>query len=254
MGLPLSLAPLLGKAISGADARKSCLFLGDQQISATEAEVRAAYGSIIPETPPHAFEEGFKLSLTPRYRDQKMVSCVYFANLIGFEVADVVDIDERGFVNIRHDLNEPGLETAAGHRYDVIFDGGTLEHIFSTAGALRNIGECTNVGGVVIHLIPMNNFINHGFYQISPTLFFDYYGWNKWEVLMAFYLTEVDNQLHVYKANAREFAGAALEFADKPHSVFFAVRRTAQSSIGVVPTQGMYATRMALPKEYVRLR
>jgi hypothetical protein len=30
--------------------------------------------------------------------------------------------------------------------------------------------------GTVIHIVPCNGWVNHGFYQISPTLMFDYYG------------------------------------------------------------------------------
>jgi hypothetical protein len=60
-------------------------------------------------------------------------------------------------------LNEPGLEAAAGRRYEVVLDGGTLECIFSTAGAFRYIG------GAIIRSIMMNNYIKHRFYQINPT-------------------------------------------------------------------------------------
>ncbi len=66
-------------------------------------------------------------------------------------------------------MNEPGLEAAAGRRYEVVLDGGTLECIFSTAGAFRYIGECTNIGGVIIRSIMMNNYIKHRFYQINST-------------------------------------------------------------------------------------
>jgi hypothetical protein len=87
----------LGRPISNACAQKSRLLLGNQKIAATEVNVRATNDSIILETPRHPFEEGVKLSMTPGYRDKKMVSCVYCDNLIGLEV---VDVDERGFVNI----------------------------------------------------------------------------------------------------------------------------------------------------------
>ena len=66
-------------------------------------------------------------------------------------------------------MNEPGLEAAAGRRYEVVLDRGTLGCISSTAGAFRYIGECRNIGGVIIRSIMMNNYIKHRFYQINPT-------------------------------------------------------------------------------------
>jgi hypothetical protein len=43
---------------------------------------------------------------------------------------------------------------------------------------LRNIFEALVVDGIVIHHSPTNNFVDHGFYQFSPTLYVDYYSAN----------------------------------------------------------------------------
>jgi hypothetical protein len=43
---------------------------------------------------------------------------------------------------------------------------------------LRNIFEALVVDGIVIHHSPTNNFVDHGFYQFSPTLSVDYYSAN----------------------------------------------------------------------------
>lgn len=141
-----------------------------------------------------------------------------------------------------------------GEGYDVIFDGGTLEHIYSPAAALENIGQCTRTGGVVVHLVPMDNMINHGFYQFSPKLFFDYYGWNKWEMLLAFYVGKIDYEWHVYKANAKVLFEGQLEFPAKPHSIFMVVGRVEGSTVGVKPTKGIYAVRSSVERKYANLR
>jgi len=70
------------------------------------------------------------------------------------------------------DLNEP---IALNVRYDTIVDCGTLEHVFNVAQALKNVINLCKVGGQIIHIVPCNNFSNHGFWQFSPELFFALY-------------------------------------------------------------------------------
>jgi SAM-dependent methyltransferase len=60
-------------------------------------------------------------------------------------------------------------------QFDIVVDSGTLEHIFDTRAALMNLGRMLRPGGRAIHMTPCNNFANHGFFQISPTLLIDYY-------------------------------------------------------------------------------
>jgi len=59
--------------------------------------------------------------------------------------------------------------------YDTVIDCGTVEHIFDIAQALKNISALCAVGGQVIHVAPANNFCGHGFWQLSPELFFSFY-------------------------------------------------------------------------------
>ena len=54
----------------------------------------------------------------------------------------------------------------------MVVDGGTLEHVFDYPTALRNAMRMVRVGGHLILNAPVNNFPGHGFYQISPELFF----------------------------------------------------------------------------------
>jgi len=70
-----------------------------------------------------------------------------------------------------HDLNQPiPVEWRDG--YDVVYDGGTLEHVFNFPVALRNCMELVRPGGHLFLHAPGNNWMGHGFYQFSPELFF----------------------------------------------------------------------------------
>jgi hypothetical protein len=60
-------------------------------------------------------------------------------------------------------------------KYDTIIDYGTLEHVYNIPNALYNASKLCKVGGQIIHILPANNFCGHGFWQISPELFFSLY-------------------------------------------------------------------------------
>ena len=81
---------------------------------------------------------------------------------------DASDFEGADFV---HDLNTPLPKTLL-NRFDTVFDGGTLEHVFNFPVALRNCMEMLRVGGRFIMHTCANNLCGHGFYQFSPELFY----------------------------------------------------------------------------------
>jgi hypothetical protein len=73
--------------------------------------------------------------------------------------------------NIIHDLNLPVDESLHGS-FDVVIDGGTLEHIFNFPVAIANLMKMTRVDGRIFTTTPANNLCGHGMYQFSPELMF----------------------------------------------------------------------------------
>ncbi|MGH8246422.1 MAG: hypothetical protein ACREUU_08315 [Gammaproteobacteria bacterium] len=70
-----------------------------------------------------------------------------------------------------HDLNKP-IGPDLRERFDLVYDGGTLEHVFQFPTALQNTMEMVRVGGHLFIHTGTNNYCGHGFYQFSPELFF----------------------------------------------------------------------------------
>jgi hypothetical protein len=86
---------------------------------------------------------------------------------------EVFSIDVSAFegASFIHDLNQP-VGPDLQERFNVVYDGGTLEHVFNFPVALRNCMEMVRLGGrLFIHTVA-NNYCGHGFYQFSPELFF----------------------------------------------------------------------------------
>jgi hypothetical protein len=102
----------------------------------------------------------------------------------GMGFSDVKRMDISGYEGADYieDLNERKVfETYLS--FDCIFDGGTLEHVFDFPAALVNIFRHLKIGGRIIHQLPINNYCDHGFWQVSPRLLKAYYEANNFEVL-----------------------------------------------------------------------
>jgi len=74
-------------------------------------------------------------------------------------------------VNVLRNLNEP-VGSELFEKYDCVFNGGLLEHVFNFPVALKNCLEMVKVGGHFITITLANAQFGHGFYQFSPELFY----------------------------------------------------------------------------------
>lgn len=98
---------------------------------------------------------------------------------------EFVDISpSRGF-EIACDLNHPVAAELRG-RYDIVYDGGTLEHCFNIGQVMRNITALARTGGFIIHVNPLNLY-NHGFFNLNPTFYHDWYTQAGHHIVSPFY-------------------------------------------------------------------
>lgn len=91
---------------------------------------------------------------------------------LGFEL-DVLDLVQARGGEILQDLNVP-MAASLHERYAAVIDAGTLEHCFNIAQAATNIAQAVALGGFVMHGNPLNMY-NHGFYNLNPTWYHDFY-------------------------------------------------------------------------------
>jgi len=103
---------------------------------------------------------------------------------MGIETDFVDIVASRGF-EIVLDLNEPAPAELLG-KYDIVYDGGTMEHCFNVAQVMMNILDFAKVGGFIIHVNPIN-YYNHGFFNFNPTFYHDWYGQAGNQVVSPFY-------------------------------------------------------------------
>lgn len=98
---------------------------------------------------------------------------------LGFDL-DVLDIVAARGDEIIVDLNHPIPDRLAG-RYDLVVDTGTCEHCFHIGQAAINLARLVRKGGFIVQAMPLSSF-NHGFYNVNPTWFHDFYPASGFEI------------------------------------------------------------------------
>lgn len=103
---------------------------------------------------------------------------------LGIET-DFLDIHASRGIEIVADLNQP-LPAELRGRYDLVYDGGTMEHCFNVGQVMRNICMLGTVGAFIVHINPMN-YYNHGFFNFNPTFYHDFYSQSGHRLASEFY-------------------------------------------------------------------
>lgn len=95
-----------------------------------------------------------------------------FVEVLGATTCHSLDVSDYQQSEIICNLNHPVAQVYIG-QYDVVFDGGTLEHLSNLPTALTNIFSLLRKGGIYYFGGPCNNWVDHGFFQFSPTFYSD---------------------------------------------------------------------------------
>jgi hypothetical protein len=133
---------------------------------------------------------------------------------MGYVVTDSIDNSAYENATIIHNLNLPlrfqGNRQSEGllpreNRYNYVFDGGTIEHIFNCPQVCENIIDMLEVGGIFCSLTANNNLSGHGIYQFSPEFFLSAftpkYGMEVLELYLAEFNADRDQWIDVKSFN-----------------------------------------------------
>lgn len=169
-----------------------------------------------------------------------------FFTSLGFEKVHSLDVSTFEGATFAFDLNaDPALLPASlSKAYDVVLNGGTLEHCFNIFHAIQTALMLVAEGGLFINISPMNNYVDHGFYQLSPTFFFDYAHANQWEVTesAAIRLELIEGRpvgSDIFPVFPGLF-GTVGSLDNAPYLYYAVLRRTPQATTASVPLQRYY--------------
>jgi hypothetical protein len=262
MGIPLPVAHLIAGACRRNNVRGRCLTLGRQDVNLTVDDLvslliqigymeKTASGDVVSSRPD--IMENMKrvsaanqdIAVTEQQREQQWISDKLLFAGLGFSEMHSLDVSSFDGAEITHDLNQPGLGARIERPYDFVLDGGTLEHVFDVRTVLRNLFEAVAVGGYIMHMAPSNNHVDHGFYQFSPTFFYDYYATNNYRIdSIKFFRHSRD--VHNVPWKFWDYQPGALESTafggldGGMYGVAACVQRTGRSTWDKIPQQGAY--------------
>jgi hypothetical protein len=159
-----------------------------------------------------------------------------------FAPSRIVSIDFNGSPAAwRHDLNDP-LPTLG--KFDLVYNHGTAEHIFNIAQVFRTMHDrCIN-GGLMIHEAPFTGWIDHGFYCLHPTLFYDLAAVNCYEIVLAA-IESIDSKT-IIRLEGRDHVGDLARDGKLPNNaMLYVVYRKRGDMAFRVPMQGYYGGQLS---------
>jgi hypothetical protein len=139
-----------------------------------------------------------RLSNKYKYNDY----CETFFRDIGFNNIDSIDNNAYEDASIIHNLNYPFY---SNKRYNFIYDGGTIEHIYNIPQVFENIINLLEIDGIYCSVTCNNNFSGHGFYQFSPEIFLSTFTLKYGMKIEHLYLAQLDSD-YKYWLNVNNFA------------------------------------------------
>jgi SAM-dependent methyltransferase len=196
--------------------------------------------------------------------DPPVGSNIDFARLVkllGLGELQTLDVSAYEGAGIIADLNAPAPPELIG-RFGLIVDGGTMEHVFDLRQGMKNTADMLRPGGRAVHVTPVNNYVNHGFVQVSPTMYHDYYVENGFDDIRGIMMVQpraemLDARWNFFHYDHATMGGVNSMFCteDTQMGVYFTARKTLFSTSGRIPMQS-YFTRVhggkdTLPHQFV---
>lgn len=172
--------------------------------------------------------------------DAFWVAGLIYEVLFGQSEITSIDLDAHAGA-VRRDLNvETEWSLYCDDKYDVSINHGTAEHIFNIANVFICMHQATAIGGLMIHEAPFTGWIDHGFYCLQPTLFWDLAHANNYKI--EFVGVEHLASQTYFRVSTREDLLEMRRRSQLPdNAMLFVVFRKIDGAAFRFPLQGVYA-------------
>jgi hypothetical protein len=171
---------LVERLVDLLGARPSVVEFGNQTFNSSDA----ALDAVLARAEGHTGIDLERLrALRRRVKEKRVVATAEYYLCLGFGHYDAIDINDT-YGSLVMDLNQDlSVVYNFNTTYDLVTNNGTGEHIFNQAAILRNLHNLAKVNGIMIHAMPMLNYINHGFYSFHPSLYYSLARANNYRLL-----------------------------------------------------------------------
>jgi SAM-dependent methyltransferase len=86
-------------------------------------------------------------------------------------------------------------------QFDIVTNFGTAEHVFNISAVFCSMHDIVRTGGIMLHVLPTFGDIDHGFYNIHPTVYFDLAAANNYKIEDICYVDRWDIRNCRYEAD-----------------------------------------------------
>lgn len=165
------------------EPKPSVMELGNQTLRASDEALRL----IIDRSAPGSGRPPVDVAGLQKLVDQDIEArgdrAADYYRLLGFSDYAAIDVNDL-YGSLIMDLNKDVRE-AYGYRetFSLVTNNGTGEHVFNQQTIYRNTHQLTKAGGIMIHVQPFIDYVNHGFYSIHPNLYHALAVANGYEIL-----------------------------------------------------------------------
>ena len=123
------------------------------------------------------------LNLRKKLIKSEKISTQEFFLAIGFSKYLSIDINEAN-KSLPYDLNEI-IEEKYNYKekFNLVINNGTGEHVFNQFSLFKNMHNLCDTNGIMLHILPFIDWINHGFYSFHPIMFADLAASNDYELI-----------------------------------------------------------------------
>jgi len=151
--------------------------------------------------------------------------CESFLAAIGWPILKSLDFSDIEGAEFIHDLSKP-VGTKLRKKFDLIYDGGTTEHVFDIAMSFRNVHRMLKDDGVFISCVGADGWFGHGFYQVGPDIPWRYWGATLgYEVLGVWTFPRASDEPPLEIPDPTNRPRGAHQLFEKPQFLFYAVRK-----------------------------
>ena len=162
-----------------------------------------------------------------------------FFHALGAQQVDSLDASPYEGASLIHDMNVP-LPRDLVQKFSAAIDCGTVEHVFNIATGLKNSIDLLEVGGHYIYVGPANNMMGHGFYQLSPELFFGFLSRNGFADIEVYFSLYSNGETFFRVSEPRAFGGRIELVNDEAVQLCVIAKKVAHIDETIHPVQSDY--------------
>lgn len=156
--------------------------------------------------------------------------CETYLRTIGWPPMESLDFTDAEGAEHVHDLSAPLPEHLKG-QFDLVYDGGTTEHVFDIAQAFRNCHAMLRPGGCFVSCVGGDGWFGHGFYQVGPDVPWRYWGATLgYDVLGCWTMPRIRNVDPMPIPDPTNTRRGAEQSFDAPQFLFYVVRSNGPQS------------------------